>query len=259
MSPWRLAPLLLLPACLSELLEAPYVLSTGLGEARALSPSGRATLLVASGAGLWEVDGEGKAAKVLDGDCSAVSMSPKAAFTLCDGQLQWGPLPEPGAAVSGWQKKAAPGVRDLQAWCDDTVLLGDPASVTAWDPNTGETSLWADGLPGLRALALGGGQGCDWLTVVTEDAVRAVTPSGSTELIGGLVSPRAAAVDRSGRLWVIAGTPPVMSRVEGGRATEFARFLGDPRDLQFGMGGLLPPSNGYLPNGSGTLDYVHAP
>ena len=255
----RWTALLLLTGCLSEVLEAPYVLSTGLGEARSVCPSTRLTMLVASSTGLWEVDGEGAMAQVLAGDCSAVSMSPRDAYALCDGQLTWGALPAPGALAQGWSRKAAPGVRDVQVWCDGTVMLGDPASVTSWDPATGETSLWAEGLPGLRALALGGGEGCDWLTVVAGDRVLAVTPTGQSALAEGLVAPRAAAVDRQGRLWVVAGEPAVLSQVTGGKAQEFARYLGDPRDLQFGLGGLLPPSNGYLADGQGTLDYVYAP
>ncbi len=254
---WPLA--LLLPGCLSELLEAPYVLSTGLGEARALSPSGRTTMLVASSTGLWEVDGEGASAQLLADDCSAVTAGPTAVYALCDGGIRWGALPGRGEQVSGWATRVMPGVRDLTAWCDQDVLIGDAASVTAWDPATDETSLWADGLPGLRSLSLGGGGGCDWLTVVTGDAVLAVTPTGKQTLAEGLVAPRAAAVDSRGRLWVVAGEPPSLSRVDGTQPTEFARFLGDARDLQLGLGGLLPPSNGYLADGAGSLDYVHTP
>lgn len=254
-----LAALVVLPGCLSELLEAPYVLSTGLGEARSVCASGRTTMLVASGTGLWEVDGEGHASALLTGDCAAVTAGPRAAYAACDGGIRFGPLPPPGTPASAWASRPMPGVRDLQAWCDGDVMIGDAASVTSWNPETDETALWAEGLPGLRAVSLGGGEGCDWLTVVTEDAVWEVKPTGKRALVEGLVGARAAALDGRGRLWVVAGASPALSRIEEGKRIEFASHLGDARDLAFGYGGLLPPSNAYLADGAGSLDYVHTP
>jgi hypothetical protein len=47
----------------------------------------------------------------------------------------------------------------------------------------------------------------------------------------------------------------------GGLATSgglvsMARSLGDTRDLQFGLGGLLAVENVYIANGAGSVDYV---
>ena len=51
-------------------------------------------------------------------------------------------------------------------------------------------------------------------------------------------------------------------RLPGARAGEvetIARYLDDPRDIQFGTGTLLRHENVYLADASGTLDYLPTP
>lgn len=235
------------------------MLSTGLGSARTLTHTGRKTLFVGTSQGLYEVDGEGKQRLVLAGEIDAVSAHPRALYALGGGKIRWGPLPGEGESLQVQGEEPAPGVGDLQAWCDGSVLLAGKGEITAWNPETGETWQWASGLDGLRALALGGGEGCDDALVVAGDRLLAVRPEGARVLASGLVSPRAAALDRQGRAWVLAGEPPTLMRVQDEKTEIYARYLGDPRDIIAGIGGLLPPPNLYMANGEGTLDYVHAP
>lgn len=244
---------------MDAVLEAPYVLGTGLGEARSLSHSGRESFFVAAREGVWELDAEGRRTLVAPGEAEAVTAHPGTLYVLGGGALRWGPLPAAGQQLQEAGRQPAPGVRDLLAWCDGSVLLAGNDEITALNVQTGESWAFALGLEGLRALALGPGDGCDHALVVAGARVLAVNPAGARPLAEGLVAPRAAALDARGRLWVVAGEPPELLRVEDGRTTVFARFLGDPRDLIAGLGGLLPPANLYLADGEGTVDYVHAP
>lgn len=245
--------------CFSELLEGPYVLATGLTSATSLAYSGRDTMFVASANGVFEMDGEGKTTRTHSGPALAVTIHPRTLYVLGGGELAWGPLPEKGAVLQVSGRAPAPGVLDIQAWCDGSVLLADASAITALDPETGESWAWAMGLQGLRAIALGPGDGCDYALAVTTDALLAVTPQGSRALASGLVNPRAAAADRQGRLWVVAGEPPELLAVEAGKTRSWAKHLGAPRDLLFGFGPLLKPVNAYMADAEGTVDYVHVP
>ena len=251
--------LLLLAGCLSSVLEAPYVLSTGLGEATGLAPSGRRSMLVASDSGLWEVDGEGERALLRAGATRAVTGHLSGIYALDGCAVAWGPLAPAGQPWTPTGHLPAQGVVDLQAWCDGLVLLASPRELTAWAPETGETFAFAAGLSGVRAVSLGPDGGCDEALVVTADAVLAVSQTGRRTLAAGLVAPRAAVADAKGRVWVVHGEPAVLARIDAGAAVEVARYLGDPRDLHFGTGGLLPPENAYLADGEGSLDYLRVP
>lgn len=249
--------LVLLPGCLSELLEAPYVVTTQLGAAHGVAPSGRDTLLVATDSGLWEVDAAGAHTRLLDGPVQSVSAHPDAIYALRGDSIGWGPLPARGAPFAPAHSQPARGVVDLAAWCGALVLLADPSGVTAWDRDTGETFAWATGLSQVRAVSLGGS--CDEALVVTATSVLAASPKGTRTLAQGLTDARGAAQDSQGRLWVVAGARPVLSRVDNGTPVEFARYLGDPRDVQIGVGGRWPGQNLYLADGEGKLAYVRLP
>lgn len=80
-------------------------------------------------------------------------------------------------------------------------------------------------------------------------------------LASGLADPRAAAVDANGRVYVACGADSTLFRVDpepGGtnQLTAVSRHLGDVRDLAFGIGGLFPPENLYIADGSGSITYV---
>lgn len=249
----------MLGGCADALLEAPYVLSTGLSEVRSVSASGRNTLIVGGEGGLWEVDGEGRHAPLAEGAVDALTVDPRRLYVLGGGRIQYGPIPAAGQPFLPTGSQAAPGVVDLQAWCDGTVLLGSSQEITAWNPDTGETSAFALGLDGLRALALGGGDGCGYALVTTATRLLAVTPTGVEVLAHDLVDARAATLDHAGRVWVVAGDPLTLDQVVSGEATIFARYVGDVHDLVPGFGGLLPPSNLYLGGADGTIGYVYVP
>lgn len=241
------------------MLEAPYVLSTGLSEIRSITPSGRNTLIVGGRGGLWEVDGEGHNAVLGEGAVDALTAHPNRLYVLGGGTVRYGPIPASGQPFLPAGSYETPGVLDMQAWCDGTVLLESPQEITAWNPDTGETSAFAMGLSGLRALTLGGGDGCDYALVTTETSLLQVTPTDVVVLAHDLVDARAATHDRTGRVWVVAGAPPVLYVVESGKARVFAESVGDVRDVVPGYGGLLQPSNLYLGGSDGSIGYVHAP
>ena len=75
-------------------------------------------------------------------------------------------------------------------------------------------------------------------------------------LAEGLTDARAAATDTRGRVYVAQGAPTELWRVDPGGLVSMARWLGDTRDLQFGLGGLLAVENVYIANGAGSVDYV---
>jgi hypothetical protein len=149
------------------------------------------------------------------------------------------------------------GALDALAWCDDLVLLLYAGEIRAWLPRTGETRAWAEVPPDAARLALGRPPDCGEALVTAGDRLLSVVPSGAARELAVLPGLRAAAVDERGAVWVVHGVPPVLGRL--GDPEPFARHLGDPRDLHFGTGDLLPPANAYLAGATGTLDYVHVP
>ncbi|MFN7145794.1 MAG: hypothetical protein ACK4YP_18610 [Myxococcota bacterium] len=60
-------------------------------------------------------------------------------------------------------------------------------------------------------------------------------------------------------MYVVHGDPPELFRVDPSGPVSVAKWLGDARDLHFGVGDRLPRENLYVANGAGTLDYVRPP
>lgn len=230
-------------------------MATGLGEARSLCPSVRGTLLAGSDTGLWEIDGEGRATRLWDRPVDAVSAHLSSLNVLSEGRVRAGPWTPAGQTWAPTTELEAAGARDLLAWCDDLVLVAQESGIIAWDPSSGVVSPWASDLPVVRALALA--PDCSGALAVVADGVWLASPNGSRPLATGLTDARAAAVDATGRVWVIQGDPPELGQLDGGVFRTFARYLGAPRDLHFGVGApLLPTDAAYLADGEGTLDYV---
>ncbi len=251
------APLLapaLLAGCLSTMLEAPYVLVTGLGPVRGVSPSPRTTLLVASEGGLLEVTGEG-AVTVLaaDGPYDAVATHRARLYGLRAGTLRVAAFPVAGAPA--WTDTPWPGAVDLQATCEEALFVADAEGVARWTPG-GAVARFGPPLSGVRSLTILVPDPCGGVVAVTEDAVLQVTAEGTTALVAGVDHLRAAALDARGALWVVAGDPPVLGVVGASGIEVRARHLGDTRDLAFGFGGLFPSANAYLGTDAGTLDYA---
>ncbi len=237
------------PACLDELLESPYLLAPGLGEARSVSIGLDNRLLVATQSGVYAVDGAGAAERLYAGPAQAVTAHPGRVYTLHDGTVT---LRDATGATLG--KLPTPGAVDLLAGFDELVVLY---------PDRLETLAQADFAPrraatplrDARAVALGPK---DTYLVVTETTFVAVGPDGrATELAAGLVDPRAAAADAHGRRYVVADGE--LWRLDETGLASVAGWLKDTRDLQFGVGGLLAAENLYIASGAGTLDYVRPP
>jgi len=243
--------------CIDDLLEAPYVLSTGLGEgASTLSPSASQTLFVAGRGGVFEVDGEGRARK-LRTDAATIVVGHKAWLAVGDaGGIGFGPAPAEGE----WSAGARIGVRDTidaQAWCGDALLALTPTGLWLTTPDSATPTRWADAPPDARSLALSGATSpCERALVTTATGLLRVGPDGSEPAATDLVDGRAAAVDSYGRTWVIQGDPLAIWRIDQGVPQRFAGHLGDVVDAHFGTGGLLHPDNLYLLNADGSIDYV---
>lgn len=236
------------------MLEAPYVLVTGLGPVHALSPTPRTTMLVASDRGLLEVNGEG-AATVLaeDGAYAAVATHKGRLHALRGEVVRSTAFPPP--AVPTWTERPWPGARDLQSTCGDALFVADGAGIGRWSPG-GEPTRFGPQRADIRALTIDVAAPCDGVIAVTDDAVLRVQASGVTPLASGVDGLRAAALDARGRVWVVAGDPPVLGTVGPGGVDARARHLGETGDLAFGFGGLFPSANAYLGTAAGTLDYA---
>jgi hypothetical protein len=92
--------LVALTGCLSSMLEAPYVLVTGLGAVHGLSPTARATMLVASERGIVEVTGEGASTLLVgDGPYRAVATHKGQLHALQTDVVRSAPFPPPAAGV----------------------------------------------------------------------------------------------------------------------------------------------------------------
>ncbi len=237
--------MLLLLGCLDRLLEAPYVLTAGFGEARSLAISREGALLVAGTQGIARIS-ETATATVIGADpVDAIAVNPTHLYALADGVLtvEGVTVPVPGAVdiAASWNP---------ELW----VLYPDRIELLATDLTS--TRL-VSGLAGARAVNLGP-QSEMLVTLATE--VRAYDAVGaSRSIVGGLVDARMAAADESGRVYVVQGSPSELFRVDDGQLTLIARFLDDPRDLQFGRGQLLPRTFAYFATGNGRVDYVVVP
>lgn len=238
--------LVVLAGCLDELLESPYVLAPGLGEVRAVSPGPTGDLLVASSTGVYRVDGNAVATRIGE-PADGVTVHPGRVYVRRGSTITW-----EGGSVE------APGVIDVLAGYDALALLyPDRLELDArFETPPGPTIRVPLGRSDARAVALGP----DGYLVVTESTLLALDQQGVTHILAdGLLDARAAATDAKGRIYVAQGHPSELWRLDGGQLVSVARWLGDPRDLHFGLGGLLPTENIYVANGSGSLDYLRPP
>ena len=243
--------------CLDHILDAPYVLSTGLGEVRGLAPTARHTLFVATSTGTWQIDGSGQRTAVDGRPARAITTHGTRLYVLHEDEIRWGPTPADGPAAS-LVGAAWPGALDLQAACDDTVMVATATSITRWDPATDTRTPWPAAPDGITAIGLGARE-CEELFVVAGSRLWSVTEEAATPLTAELSAPRAVTRDSAGAAWMLLGEPPVLARIVAGEPQVRARHLGDPRDLHFGTGELLAPLNVYIADGAGTVDYVRVP
>ena len=260
----QLAPsaalVLLLGGCMDHLMEAPYVLATGLGEVNGLVPSTRGTLLAATPTGTWEVDETGARTLLSAVPSQSVAIHRERIYALSGERILWGTSPAPAGGTLLTQEWPAPGTVDIQAWCDGLVLMATPDDILVWSPDAGTVQPWKTGLTDIRHVALREEPTCEGALVLTDDALYDVGPGHAEALATGLSSPRAVAVDAHGEPWFVEGEPPVLSHLVDGKVTVFARYLDSPTDLHFGTGlGLMPSSNLYIADHTGTIEYVHMP
>ena len=235
--------LLLLGGCLDELLESPYVLTPGLGEVRAVAPGLHGELLVASATGLYAIDGNGVATRTGEA-ADGVTVHPGVVYVRRGGTVSYD-----GGAID------VTGAVDILAGYD--ALAGLYPDRLVLDGRFGHTGppmpdrVVSLGRTDARAVALGP----TGYLVTTATALLAVDADVRV-LADGLTDARAAATDTRGRVYVAHGAPTELWRVEPTGLVSMARWLGDTRDLQFGLGGLLPAENVYIANGAGSVDYV---
>jgi hypothetical protein len=248
---------LLLSGChYADVLEsAPYVLSTGLGELRAIALGPDGTAYVAGPKGVLEVQGDGKAAVVLAGDARLVAALPDRLFAVHGDVLEW--MPRDGAfpgAVGG--SMSLPGAVDLLAWCDGDLLVAYATHLELWRVGQEAVRPFGPAVDHVRAVAMGSPD-CRSALALTDDAVWSVPASGAAvALARDLKAPRAIASDRLGRVWIVSGEPAQLGRLDGSSLVPVAG-LGDVRDVVFGQTGLYKPHNAYLAEGDGRIEYVH--
>ena len=247
---------LMLTGCLGTVLEAPFVLASGLGRVRGLSPSPRHTLLAATADGVVEISAEGRVAQLLPGvDARAVAAHRERVYVLSEDGIRHGPLSADGevGALTLWRRT---GIHDIAAGCSETVLFADAEGVGRWTPGSDAVVRLGPRVVGVRALALDPLQPCAGVLVLTEEEVRWVTDGASVPVLAGLSVPQAFGLDRWGGMWVVEQEPPVLVRRTRSGPEVRARYLGPTSDLLFGPGDLLHPANAYLSGPEGTLDYA---
>lgn len=247
---------LFLCGCVGEILDAPFVLASGLGEVRGLAPSPRTTLLLATASGVVEVQGDGRATPLLPGiDARAVATHREHLYVMVEDGIAHGPEPGAGAppALQTW---AHPGLVDIQASCAGAVLFADADGVGRWLPETGDVARYGPALPGIQALALDPISACEGVLALTADAVHWVTPLATWPVAVGLDRPRALSADGWGGIWVVQGEPAVLAKLTTGGPEVRARHLAPTTDLGFGLGELFHRANAYFVGPGGTLDYA---
>ncbi len=249
--------LLVLSGCrYADVLEsAPYVLSTGLGELRAIALGPDGTALVAGPKGILEVQGDGKATVALDGDARLVAALPDRLFAVHGDVLEWtfrgASFPQAGGGSQN-----LPGLVDLLAWCDGQLLLAYADHLELWRLGQEVERGFGGPLEHIRAIAPGAPD-CGSVLALTDDALWSVSVAGTpVQLAHELKAPRAVASDRLGRVWIVSGDPTTLARLDGSSLVPVAG-VGDVRDLVFGHMGLYKPHNAYLAEGDGRIEYVH--
>ncbi|MCK6506517.1 hypothetical protein L6R53_24610 [Myxococcota bacterium] len=250
--------LLLLVGCIDHLLEAPYVLATGVGaDALSLSPTADRSLLVAGPGGVFRVDGSGVVTPVHDGPIRGAVAHARFVALVDDAGLSFGP-PQ-GSGFTATHRVALAGVVSAQAWCEDQVLALAEGALWLASPDRPEATRWATAPRDGIAVAFGPTPRCDAALVLSPDRLRAVDPGGQRLLAEGLEQATAVGMDRTGALWVVHQERPVLARIQDGRPVTVARHLAPTTDLHFGTGDLLHPDNAYLLTRQGTVDYVRIP
>jgi hypothetical protein len=242
-------------------LEAPYVLASGVGAARSITPIAGGALAVASGQGVFRVAGDGTT-HTIGPAADAVTANPEFVFTLRGATVAWSPTPLPGAPLTSHGSLQVPGAQDLLAWTDGNVLVATSDSILIVRPGvTGETttqSEFASQLSGLRSIALGPGPGA--VLALTDRSVLLVRAGQTAEIVVQDVKfPRGAAVGRHGRIWLLHGDPATLSEITSAGLVQTARHLGQPMDMHAGTGGALAPEHLYLADAEGTVDYLPLP
>lgn len=253
-----LTTLTLTTGCLDHLLEAPYVLASGVGkDASAMSPTTSQGMLAAGPHGVFEIDGSGRVLPIH-----------QQAATVAVGHAAWTAIVDAGGITFGtitdgsWTASAhlpQTGVTTAQAWCDDQLLLLVDGALLLVKPGDSAARRWADAPPGAVDLTLAPGSACAEALVLTPERLLAVSPQGQRVLVAGLAAARTVALDRHQQPWLVHGEPPVLARAAEGQVTTVARHVGDVVDMHFGTGELLHPENAYLLTREGRVDYVRVP
>jgi hypothetical protein len=250
--------LLVLSGCrYAEVLEkAPYVLTTGLGELRAIATGPGDTVFVAGPKGVLEIAGDGTPTSAVDGDARLVAAQPDRLFAVRGDVLEWtfrgASFPQAGGG-----SQALPGIVDLLAWCDGELLVAYADHLALWRLGQEVERPFGTPVEGIRAVAVGS-PNCASALALTDGALWSVPASGQPiQLAAGLSATRAVARDRLGRAWIVSGDPVTLARVDGSSLVPFASDLGDVRDVVFGHLGLFKPQNVYVAAGEGRIEYVH--
>ena len=251
---------LLLAGCLDDLLESPFVLAPAVQQAPgSMAPTARHTLLVAGSNGVVEVDGSGHATRRSTAPALAAT-GHKGWLVFADAHgLHFGPPPEGRAAFTPTQDLPATGVRAIQAWCRDTLLVLDAAGLEQADPRDGTVLPWAPAPPDGLDLALGPGTPCAEALVLTPTRLLAISPHASRTLADGLVDAVAVATDHHDRIFVLAGHPRALYRLGEGDPVRIARAVQDAIDLRFGTGSLLRPDDAFMLTVDGSITYLRVP
>jgi hypothetical protein len=250
--------------CFDALLEAPFVLTTGLGSSHSVVPSVRESMLVASDQGIWEIGSTGEKDLIHTQRSLDVATHPDRIYILEESKsgerrIRWGSFSAGDSSLRLDHERDAEGVSDLQAWCNGQVLLAADTDLLLWTPEDGTVQVYAKNLPSVRSAHLGPSVDCETSLVLTHDSLIEVSPESQEVLFSGLINPRGVALDPWARTWLVAGEPPILYLAVEGRLELVARYLGDPRSIHFGTEGWLPPDHIFLVDGEGTLDYLKVP
>ncbi|MEC7947240.1 MAG: hypothetical protein VX265_06700 [Myxococcota bacterium] len=246
--------LLWLTGCLGQILDAPFVLASGLGAARGVAPSPDRTLLVATADGVVEVGGDGTASTLVEGvDARAVATHRTRIYVLVEEGILHGSSSGAAEAFRLWPRS---GIRDIQASCDEQLLYADDVGVWTWDPGSGQSARRGPPLANITSLALDPIHPCDGVLALATDAVHWVSKDAVVPIITGLRRPVALTADRWGGIWVVHDEPPVLAKLTAEGPETRARHVDATADLVFGVGELLHPANVYFVGPSGSLDYA---